>query len=242
MSSDRSIGSLSGGNAVSIITCTKRAECMRNLFRNYGRQMYKPKELIVILNDDDLSYSEYYKASLFYENVRIFRVPEGVTLGNCLNIGVQAARSGVIAKFDDDDYYAPNYLSESMQTLLKTRADIVGKRAHFMYLSGSRWLLHRYYNRANRYVPLVQGATLLVRRQVFNEVAFPNRSRGECVKFCSDCRAKGFKIYAGSPYNFLAIRRRNSKGHTWIVSDRTLMSRNVKVIKAEDVRRFVERD
>lgn len=231
-----------GSRSVSIITCTKRAECMPNLFANYGRQLYKHKELIVILNRDDLSSDNYRNAALSFENVRILRVPEQVTLGSCLNIGVQAARYPVIAKFDDDDYYAPNYLAESIQTLLKTEADIVGKRSHFMCLSGRKGLLlHRYFNRANQYVPLVQGATLLVRRHVFRQVEFPDISLGECVKFCSDCLAKGFKIYAGSPYNFLAIRRRNSKGHTWIVSDRTLTSRNVKVLKARDARSFVER-
>lgn len=231
----------SSDKAVSIITCTNRAGSMRTLFANYDRQRYKDKELIVLLNNDNLNLMEYQAAARRRPNVRVYRVPERTSLGSCLNYGVRLARYNVIAKFDDDDYYAPNYLTESMRTLFKTKADLVGKRSHFMYLSGSKRLLHRYFARANQYVPLVQGATLLVRRHVFSQVSFPDRGRGECVKFCSDCNAKGFKIYSGSPYNFLAIRRRNSQGHTWIVSDKSLMSRNVRVLKVKDVRSFVER-
>ncbi|WP_336782569.1 glycosyltransferase family 2 protein [Paenibacillus illinoisensis] len=226
-------------HAVSIIVCTKRHECMDNLFRNYGRQNYKHKELIVILNNDKLKVSNYMKAASSYENVRIISLPQNLSLGFCLNHGTALARYTLIAKFDDDDYYAPSYLRDSVRTLVKTNADIVGKRAHYMYLNSKKLLLLRYPTKANQYVPLIQGATLLVKRQVATEVGFRDKNRGECVAFCSDSLAKGYRIYAGSPSNFLAIRRRNSADHTWIVSDRDLLTKNVKVLKVKNPRRFV---
>ncbi|WP_324607970.1 glycosyltransferase family 2 protein [Paenibacillus durus] len=193
----------SAQNAVSIITCTKRRQCMDTLFHNYSRQKYRNKELIVILNHNNLKVSEYTEAANPYKNVRIYSLPAHVSLGNCLNYGVKLSKYKLIAKFDDDDYYAPGYLTDSVRILLKTNADIAGKRADYMYLNGKKVLLRRYYNMANKQVPLVQGATLLVRRHVFSKVHFPNRNRGECVKFCADCLAKGFRLYSGSPYNFL---------------------------------------
>ncbi|MFD1176414.1 glycosyltransferase family 2 protein [Paenibacillus puldeungensis] len=228
-------------NAVSIIVCTKRRHCMDTLFHNYSRQNYRNKELIVILNKQNLRVNEYKKAAKQYKNVRIYSLPEHISLGKCLNYGVALSKYGLIAKFDDDDYYAPGYLADSVQTMLKTNADIVGKRAHYMYLNGKKQLLLRYPHQANRYVPLVQGATLLVKRHVFDRVSFPNRNQGECVKFCSISLAKGFKIYSGNPYNFLAIRRRNSIDHTWIVSDKALLTRNVKVLKVTNPKSFVSR-
>lgn len=228
-------------HAVSIITCTKRRDCMENLFRNYSRQNFKNKELIVILNQDDLKVDEYWKAAKAYKHVRIYTLPGHMSLGTCLNFGVRLSKYNRIAKFDDDDYYAPDYLTESMRTMLKTGADIVGKRAHYMYLSGTNTLLLRYPARKNRHVSLVQGATLLVKRHVFDKVGFPDRNRGECVKFCSDSTAKGFKIYSGSPYNFLAIRRKNSKGHTWIVSEERLLAKNAELVRAKNAREFVTR-
>ncbi|MNO85179.1 hypothetical protein D3C76_765440 [compost metagenome] len=110
-----------------------------------------------------------------------------------------------------------------------------------MYLSGKKLLLLRYAKMANKYVPIVQGATLLVKRHVFNRVKFSNRNRGESVKFCSDSRAKGLKIYAGNSYNFIAMRRKNSKDHTWIVSDSQLLANKAKVLKMKNIRQYVNR-
>ncbi|KKO53231.1 glycosyltransferase family 2 protein [Paenibacillus sp. DMB20] len=230
-----------GQNAVSIITCTKRRYCMETLFHNYGRQNYANKELIVILNNNSLKKREYIQAAKRYKNVRIFSLPDHVSLGRCLNHGVRLSKYNYIAKFDDDDYYAPGYLADSMRLMSKTKADIVGKRAHYMYLSGKKKLVHRYYQKADQYVSMVQGATLLVKKRVFSKVRFPNQTRGECVKFCSDSLAKGFKIYAGNPRYFAAIRRKNSKDHTWIVSDHNLLARGVKVVRADNIKRFVSR-
>lgn len=227
--------------AVSIITCTKRPDCMNRLFDNYSRQTYKNKELIVILNHKDLNLDVYRKRANQYRNVRVFRVPDHVSLGRCLNYGVKLAKYGFIAKFDDDDYYAPNYLSESMRLFLTTKADVVGKRAHFMKIGDKKELLYRYYTKANQYVSLVQGATLLIKRHVFDRIAFPNQNRGECVKFCAACRREGFRIYSGSPYNFVAMRKPNSKNHTWIVSDKQLLTRHVKVLPVEDMKPYITR-
>ncbi|PZD96530.1 glycosyltransferase family 2 protein [Paenibacillus sambharensis] len=226
---------------VSIITATNRPQFMHALFENYNRQTYKNKELIVILNKDTAALHNYFQSARHIPNTRIYQVPEHLSLGSCLNYGASLANYPLIAKFDDDDYYASHYLTESVQAMQRTNADIVGKRAHYMYLHGSKTLLLRYYNKENCYAPLVQGATLLIRRSVLNKVRFPNRNNGECVAFCTACRAKGFKIYSGSRFNFLAHRRTNSSDHTWIVSDRRLRQGKVKVVKAEDILKHVIR-
>ncbi|WDH98649.1 glycosyltransferase family A protein [Paenibacillus urinalis] len=236
-----SLKELSSKQAVSIITCTKRRYCMDNLINNFLRQRYKHKELIIILNHHHLKIEEYKAAVKQYRNIKIYSQPEQVSLGHCLNYGVQMAKHPYIAKFDDDDYYAPSYLADSMRTLQKSQADIVGKRAHFMYLSSRKLVLHRYHKLTECYVSQVQGATLLVKREVFDTVSFPDQTQGECVKFCALCRKKGFKIYSGNPYHFFAVRRKGSKDHTWIVSDQELMSRGDRILKLDHIKKFVSR-
>ncbi|WP_438433715.1 glycosyltransferase [Gorillibacterium sp. sgz500922] len=227
--------------AVSILTCTKRFDCMENLLRNYGRQTYRNKELIILLHGNRLDRNAYDRAARPYGNVRIYRVPESFPLGKCLRYGVTLARFGHIAKFDDDDYYAPRYLSDSMRAMEKSGADLVGKRAHYMYLEGRKLLLLRHARSAGRFVPVVPGATLLVKRRVFKKVSFSDRRQGECVKFCSDCRAKGYRIYSGKPNHFVAVRRKNSNNHTWMISDRTLLKRDAKALRVKDYRTFAAR-
>lgn len=142
---------------VSIITCTKRRECMRNLSANYSRQSHRNKELIILLDHDSLNMNEYAAAAQSYSDVRNYRTPGHVTLGSCLNYGIKLVRYGLIAKFDDDDYYAPGYLKESLRSMRKSNADIVGKRAHHMYLQGRNKLLLRDPKLGNQYVHMVQG-------------------------------------------------------------------------------------
>ncbi|WP_150265204.1 glycosyltransferase [Paenibacillus tepidiphilus] len=227
-------------DGISVITCTKRPGQMDALLRNYGRQNYRNKELIIILNHPSLRLHDYMRAAQAYPHVRVYCLPAHVPLGACLNAGVGYARYGLIAKFDDDDYYAPGYLTDSRRLMLESRAAIVGKRAHFMVLAGRKQLLLRYPKRAGRYVDQVQGATLLVKREVLEQVKFPELNRGECVKFCSRAQAKGYRIYAGSPWNFLAIRSGKAGDHTWKISDKALMARNAKVLKVRDVLKYIQ--
>ncbi|MEC0204783.1 glycosyltransferase [Paenibacillus lautus] len=114
---------------VSIITCTKRPECLNSLLENYARQNYRNKELIVILNHSSLKLSEYQLAAKPYRNVRVYRKPAESSLGSCLNFGVKVSKHSIIAKFDDDDYYASDYVKDGVHLMIKTSADIVGKRA-----------------------------------------------------------------------------------------------------------------
>ncbi|OMD61584.1 glycosyltransferase family 2 protein [Paenibacillus odorifer] len=231
----------STSSAVSILTCTKRMDCIKTIFDNYQRQNFKSKELIVIINNDSLKIEDYIHAAKKHKNVRIYKLPEYRSLGFCLNFGVHLANYSCIAKFDDDDYYSANYLTDSMNILHKTKADIVGKRAHYMYLTDKKLLLLRYLHMENKQVTNVQGATLLVKRNVFQQISFPDWNKGECVKFCADCAAQGFKIYAGNKYNFAAIRRKNLKDHTWVVSDKKLLAQNVKVLNVKNFKKYVTR-
>ncbi|WP_409346366.1 glycosyltransferase [Paenibacillus sp. MBLB4367] len=209
----------------SIIACTKRSEYMHNLFDNFSRQKWHRKELIIILNKNDMNINRYRKMARGYKNVSVYRIPEKYSLGVCLNYGVRKAKYGIIAKFDDDDYYAPHYLRDCTRAFQRSKAGIVGKRAHFMYLEGMQTLLLRNRAAQNRYVRAVAGATLTFKKKLFERFQFRNLSLGEDVQFCKDARANGVSIYAMNNYNFAAVRRKRSRNHTWKVTYRSLLGR-----------------
>ncbi len=49
------------------------------------------------------------------------------------------AKFNIIAKFDDDDYYGPKYLSDSLKAFDETDAKLIGKGgATFVYLVGKK--------------------------------------------------------------------------------------------------------
>ncbi|WP_390585573.1 glycosyltransferase [Paenibacillus illinoisensis] len=234
-------GTVKTKQGVSIIACTKRQHYIHNLFKNYSRQKHSRKELIVIVNNDNIPLAPYQSLAKKLRNVHVFRLPERTSLGACLNYAIKKTKYGYIAKFDDDDYYAPYYLTESLQTFKRTNADVIGKRAHYLYLKGPRKLLLRFPQDEHRPVTLLPGATLVFKRHVSSHVQFPNRSVGEDDLFCIRSKRKGYKVYSGGRHNFVAIRRKNSSGHTWIISDRELLSQSKKIRTTKHYKRYVQK-
>lgn len=206
-------------NGVSIITCTNRSQFFNNILENYRKQQYKNKELIIILNKDCMNLKEFQRKTLSYDNVSVYKVPEKISLGQCINCGIAKARFPLIAKFDDDDYYSPFYLKEQVKALRRTKSDVVGKHACLVYLEASKKLIIRSFSEKYKYVEFVQGGTILFTRRVTKRVRFSDRSVGEDVTFLRNCKKKGFKTFATSPFNYVYMRRKNKKSHTWRAGD-----------------------
>ncbi|PGT87731.1 MULTISPECIES: glycosyltransferase [Bacillaceae] len=176
---------------VSIITCTIRDQFMDNVFTNYEQQQWNEKELIIILNKDDLVLSKWQKEAEKYPNVRVFQLHEGATLGDCLNFGILKANYDYIAKFDDDDYYGPNYLSNSMRVFENDEIFILGKSSYYVYFTNKKALM-LIQNKENSYDDTVSGATLIFRKEVYNKVQFQKRTRAEDYFFIEDCKKNGY--------------------------------------------------
>ncbi|MDI4649132.1 glycosyltransferase [Cohnella hashimotonis] len=228
-------------HGVTVIACTNRRDYLDNLFRNYARQTHAVKELVVVVNNDRIPLAPYRRMAGKHRNVRIYRMPEHRSLGACLNFAVGKARYGRIAKFDDDDYYAPYYLTDSLRALRAFKADVVGKRAHYMYLRGARKLILRFGRDENKPVGRLPGATLVFRKRVFERARFPDRSVGEDDLFCDLSRRQGYRVYSGGRFNFVAVRRKNSANHTWIIGDRELLAHNRTIPNVTDYKRYVRR-
>ncbi|MFD3259053.1 glycosyltransferase family 2 protein [Paenibacillus lentus] len=226
---------------VSVITCTNRPSFVKNLFNNYIRQRHPKKELIIIVNNDKIPLEPYQRLAKKDQNIHVFRVAGHDSLGACLNFAVRKTKYSYIAKFDDDDYYAPYYLKDSLQALQRTNADIVGKRAHYMYLRGSKTLILRFPRDENKPVTKIPGATLFIKRDVLNKVQFPNKNVGEDDLFCIRSKKQGYKVYSAGRYNFVAIRRKNSSSHTWMISDKELLSHHKRIPKVQNYKKFVQR-
>ncbi len=229
---------------VTIITSTIRPAYMNNVFLNYSRQNWRAKELIIVLNKDNIDITAYKQKASYYPNVRVFELSERHSLGECLNYAVSRARYNYISKFDDDDYYAPNYIPEAMQLFNRRKtADIVGKQAFYVYFPHRNTLLLRRksarpYNQCRH----IAGATIIFHRRVFRTVQFIKVARGTDARFLSTCLKRGFRMYSSSKYNFAAIRRHNVHSHTWRISERALLTEKDKqIIRTPDYRRYVNR-
>lgn len=228
---------------VSIVACTNRPHFFKRLLKNYHRQNWKKKELIVVLNRDDMKLETYREKTEEDESISVYQVPEHKNLGSCLNYGIRKAKYKTIAKFDDDDYYAASYIRGMVRAMKKSGASIVGKRTFYMYLESRKLLLLMNPKRQNRMARHVAGGTLFFKKRVAKKVPFSKRLKsGTDVRFLRKSREKGFNIYSGDKYNYVAIRRKSKKNHTWKIKDSRLLKSNAQIVaKTEHFKKRVKK-
>lgn len=205
--------------SISIITSTNKPEYMDNIFNNYQRQDYKNKELIIILNNNNMDISIWKETANKYENIRVFQIDEKKDLSDCINFGVSQSSSELIAKFDDDDYYGPSYLKEAVEAIISTKAGVVGKSKYYAYFEYVERIGMRKSGVENKYTNYIHGPTLVMKRNIIKKFKFKNMDHGADQRFLKDCIKNGIKIYSTSIKNFIYIRHSSLKYHTWKIKN-----------------------
>jgi len=218
---------------VTIIACTMRNLFMNNVFNNFERQKWIDKEMIIILNHDSMDLQAWRRRAKQYGagKVRVYKLPQHYKLGRCLNYAIVKAKEGIITKFDDDDYYGPRYLEESIKALNNRKGDIVGKAAAYLYFQEKKALMVFRPNGESQRSRTVKGGTLMFHKSVWRQVKFPNnRKAGSDSVWIRRCRRHGYRIYSVTKKNYVCIRRKDIGSHTQRVDTHTYMS-NCKLVR-----------
>lgn len=200
---------------VSIIACTNKPNYIDNIFVNYERSNYPVKELLLIINNNKISLKDCNLKATNFNNVKIFQLDETCTLGECLNYGVEKSKYDYISKMDDDDYYGPNYLEDTMNVFKYTDAKVTGKLTYFVYFEDKNTLGIMCNNWEYKYVLSVAGGTITAKKDVFDRVKFGNVSFGEDKLFLEACHKLGYRIFSSNKYNYVLNRHKNLEEHTW---------------------------
>lgn len=220
-------------SGVSVITCTNKEDDMDFIFKNYERQLYENKELIIILNSDNMNIKSWENKSKSYNNVKIFQIDEKEPLVNCLNYAVESSNSEYIAIFNDG-YYAENYLVDVMNTFKYSNADIVGKCSYYAYSENYKLLVNVLPYIENRYVKYVKFSTMVIRKKVFDSIRFSEESSRYDIEFLKNCLNEGIAIYATNRFNYVCIRRSSSKQQTSIIENEEFSEKIKKIGYTDD--------
>jgi glycosyltransferase involved in cell wall biosynthesis len=127
-----------------LVTRDRPAFC-RQALRCFVAQDYPNKELVVV--DDGAAPIEALCAGV--PNLTYVRLTAPAPTGTKLNLGIEAARGHILQKLDDDDFYAPGFLSAAMARLQRTRRRdalvvwccflVLIARERGLYFSGHGW-------------------------------------------------------------------------------------------------------
>lgn len=208
---------------VSVICSTNRDATLEHLLEQVATQTYKNVELLVL--GHGVQIADDFRHRALCEGVNKVTVLNGeasLSLGACLNALVGAASGKIIAKFDDDDHYLPNYLRDQVNTLINMNADLVGKGSIYFYLPGSNVIARRWKHQEHVWRNFVAGATFVGWRETFLETPFADRTRGEDSDFLLRLERKGSKVYSADSFNYLCIR--GNTQHTWTISEGEILA------------------
>ncbi|MBK5269310.1 MAG: methyltransferase domain-containing protein, partial [Acidimicrobiia bacterium] len=113
---------------ISILFVTNRPEFLLHAYTQIRQQNYPNLELITVLHGDTIDTSQAHQLAetLGHPNT-ILTAPTSWTLGDCLNHATHHATGHLITKMDDDDYYAPDHLTDLTTARTYSQADLVGK-------------------------------------------------------------------------------------------------------------------
>ena len=156
-----------------------------------------------------------------------------ISLGECLNFAVAKSKYCIISKFDDDDYYGPNYLVDLVNAFKYTEASIVGKYSVYFNLEEHDSLVLRFPSHENRYIKYVSGSTLTFKKEIFKDVKFKDINRSEDTSFINESISKGYKVYSTDRFNHIINRRKNLSTHTWKITEDEIL-KSSSIIKGVD--------
>ncbi|MGH3469249.1 MAG: glycosyltransferase, partial [Thermocrispum sp.] len=213
--------------SVSAVAPTNRTHEIGNIVDNMGRQAYPDLELVLVLHglDTDDADLRAQAADKGVKNLTIVHADPSLTLGSCMNLGIDAASGSYIAKIDDDNFYGAHYLTDLMAAFDYTDAGIVGKWGHYVWLRSTDAVVLRYPDAEHTYERRIQGGTMLIDGELARTKRFSDIPRAVDSDFLDRAIADGVRIYSGDRFNFVSVRGSDRTSHTWQVHDVTFMTK-----------------
>ncbi|WP_082036087.1 glycosyltransferase family 2 protein [Pedobacter lusitanus] len=151
------------------------------------KQDYPNAELVII---DDGIESIAPLIPIDNPKIRYFYSEPIGTIGIKRNYACDKAQGEIIMHWDDDDWYAPEWISRQVDALITSEADITGLNRVIFYSPTveSRWV----YEDSDPEKPWLCGATMAYRKSFWKDHLFIDLQVGEDYDFVWNSNAKIF--------------------------------------------------
>lgn len=203
----------SAAPSVEVVCVSRRPWQLQQVIDQFDAQTYPHRRLTIVLTSDDSESGAVDPTR--WPHVTIERRP-GLSLGRCLNEALDRSGAALVAKWDDDDWYGADYLTDLVLTRNATGAAITGKHSYFAYLARSERAILRFDGVEFCDTSFVAGGTLLIDRAALGDVRFPDVNLAEDGALLERCERRGLRIFAADPFNYVQYR---GDANTWQVDD-----------------------
>ncbi len=182
---------------ITVIAPHARPGFTANLLANFRRQRGVEARLLVVENGEANWSVE--------QSSGVTVIASGAHQATAMNAGLEWLRAygdGAWARFDDDDWYSPDYLAHVEREI--TAHEVVGKTWGFVMFDDG---LYRFGQTEHGAVETCTGGTLAARTA---DVAPFLQQPDDDVHWCRDMRERGATIWAGAHQGYCYDRRTRS--------------------------------
>lgn len=199
---------------VSAILVSKRPDFVADAIARFREQSWDNKELIVLLNMDTMPDG----LPNLRENEQVHLVPESANIGECLNLGISAAKGAIWTKIDDDDFYSRTYLEELQAYWKSSQAEVLGATSLYFYFADRDISWARSIEGSGCHLnpaPHISGATLSAERSD-DPIYFSQSDRNSAdSNWVQAHKQRGTRVFGFPSTTFTVFRSDGASHHTW---------------------------
>jgi hypothetical protein len=210
---------------VDVVCVSRRPGRAAEVVALFDAQTYGPRRLTIVTTVPIDAEPVIRQLRVTRPDVIIVERP-GRTLGACLNEFIDNTSAVLVAKWDDDDWYGPNYLLDLVLDRNATGAAVTGKHSCFVYLEPSDSTHVRFPGQEFRDTSFLAGGTLLLDVDALRGTRFPDVNLGEDSGLLAACLRGGLRVRSADTFNYVQMR---GADNTWQVSDAEFLARSAKV-------------
>ncbi|MDF5757477.1 glycosyltransferase [Spongiactinospora sp. TRM90649] len=199
--------------AISVVMSTRRADFVPFALAQIARQRAVDAEVVLALHGVPRAEVAAAVAD-FPLPLTVVEAGADTPFGEVLNRAVDHASGDHVSKWDDDDWYGPDHLSDLVLAHRYSGSDLVGVASEFFYLEQIDLTIRRRWT-SEVMSDHVAGGTFLISRETLRALGgFRPVTRSVDVELFQALLHAGGSIYRTHGLGFMA--RRSARGrHTW---------------------------
>jgi hypothetical protein len=205
---------------VSILMATNRPEMVTFALEQMAAQRYPNVEILCGFHGFSLPAATRERVAAIAPHAQLFEVGSDRDLGQVLALLGERASGDLVTKWDDDDWYAPEHLSDLVAAMRYSGAGVVAKAAEYVYLSSLDLTLRRFRSNAETFSTTIAGGTLMLTRSMLRGIGgWPAGPRRVDRLLIEAVEAAGAPSYRMHGLGYLLRRDTRAGNHTWQAED-----------------------